>query len=317
MPPSSPSSLPAVRLAIAAFPREEVLGLLDRNPPVGLRGVAKLVELELLLLGELLRLLQLRLVAQASGRRLAAARQRGVVAASGAAVAGDRIGAHCSLLGPFAAVDGLHVDVHIVGSAHTHARDRSPALLGIGGLLLLGASAREQIGHDGGVSLDANRAEMIDEPIHGLCARAYFARHRRVVRSAVAALRGLDHALLLADGGSEAAYLRLRGGALLVLLLVSRFHGSQLRALLLFALELLELRLDVRVDEVSDVLAVHDLGDDVVRPLWALEVPVRLQRQRVDARAAMLLLAVTLQHLADAAFTVIHVDIARQIGAAA
>mmetsp|Transcript_50561 Transcript_50561/g.109932 ORF Transcript_50561/g.109932 Transcript_50561/m.109932 type:complete len:337 (-) Transcript_50561:508-1518(-) len=97
---------------------------------------------------------------------------------------------------------------------------------------------------------------------------------------------GLELCLLLPDGchGRQLGLVELvlvAGGLHVVVAL-------PLRTLLLLPLQLLQLLHDVRIHKVGNVVPVHDLGDDVVLPLGALEVVQLLQVWLEDPGASPL-----------------------------
>mmetsp|Transcript_36018 Transcript_36018/g.76804 ORF Transcript_36018/g.76804 Transcript_36018/m.76804 type:complete len:403 (-) Transcript_36018:809-2017(-) len=66
---------------------------------------------------------------------------------------------------------------------------------------------------------------------------------------------------------------------------------------LLLLLELGQLPVDVRIDEVVDILAIQDFGNDIVLPAWVLQDGVLPEVDRVDAGASKLLHSLLLELL--------------------
>ena len=85
---------------------------------------------------------------------------------------------------------------------------------------------------------------------------------------------------------------------------------------LLFPLERVEFLEDIRVDEIGDVLAVHDLGHDVVFPLVVLEKVILCDQWSISSAQETLNFTRTLEiDVVHACTTLLGLDIALETAA--
>mmetsp|Transcript_3279 Transcript_3279/g.8778 ORF Transcript_3279/g.8778 Transcript_3279/m.8778 type:complete len:535 (+) Transcript_3279:50-1654(+) len=265
--------LASVGLSVAALPREEVLGHLGDDHAVRLARLGALVHLPLRLVRHLLRSHLLRLVLETRPLALGRPpRHR-----HGPALGGVRP----RLVLPVR-VHRVHVLVAAV------ARERARALA------TLPHRARGSRPRDGQGGVDTHGAERL---LHPSCGEPLL----RVARAVAAHRRGVvPHRLLPPVIGDELGASGANLPEELLLLVVQiglqlhlrlRLLALELRLeLLLLALELREALVDLRVDKVGDVLAVENLGHDVVLPVVVVEHVVLAKIRVVDTRAAVLLL---------------------------